>query len=65
MIFGLTSIVLAERLEVVWGQQFKHIILLVLKRYEKYNTRKFSFQYAFCLYFETLNFREYEKLVFF
>ena len=65
MIFGLTSIVLAARFEVVWGPQFKLIIWLVLKRYEKYNTRKFSFRYAFCLFFETLNVREYEKLVLF
>ena len=64
MIFGPTSIVLASGFEVVWGPQFKLIIWLVLK-HEKYNTRKFSFRYAFCLFFETLNFREYEKLVLF
>ena len=63
MIFGQTSIVLAARFEVVRGPQFKRIILLVLKSYEKHNTRKFSFRYTFCLFFETLNFREYEKLV--
>ena len=65
MIFGPTSIVLAARFEVVKGPQFKLIILLVLKRYEKYNTRKLSFRYALCLFFETLNVREYEKLVLF
>ena len=65
MIFGPTSIVLAARFEVVRGPQFKLIIWLVLKRYEKYNTRKFSFRYVFCLFFETLNIREYEKLVLF
>ena len=64
MIFGQISIVLAARFEVVLGPQFKLIISLVLKRYEKYNTRKFSFRYAFCLFFENLNFREYEKTVF-
>ena len=65
MIFGPTSIVLAARFEVVRGLQFKLIIWLVLKRYEKYNTKKFSFRYTFCLFFETLNVREYEKLVLF
>ena len=65
MIFGPTSIVLAARFEVVRGPQFKRIIWMVLKRYEKYNTRKFSFWYAFCLFFETLNVQEYEKLVLF
>ena len=65
MIFGPTSIVLASRFEIVWGLQFKLIIWLVLKHYEKYNTRKFSFRYAFCLFFKTLNFLEYEKLVLF
>ena len=54
MIFGPTSIVLAARFEVVRGLQFKLIIWLVLKCYEKYNTRKVLFQYAFCLFFETL-----------
>ena len=62
MIFGPTSIVLAARLECVREPQVKHIIWLVLKRYEKYNTRKFS---LFFLLFETLNVREYEKLVLF
>ena len=65
MIFSPTSIVLAARFEVVRGPQFKLIIWLVLKRFEKYNTRKFSFRYAFCLFFMTLNVREYEKLVLF
>ena len=47
MIFGPTLIVLAARLQCVRGPQFTLIIWLVLKRYEKYNTRKFSFRYAF------------------
>ena len=54
MIFGPTSIVLAARFEVVRGPQFKLIIWLVLNWYEKYNTRKVLFRYAFCLFFETL-----------
>ena len=62
MIFAPTSIVLASGFVVVRGPQFKLIIWLVLKHYENYNTRKFSFRYAFCLFFETLNFQEYEKL---
>ena len=65
MIFGPTPIVLAARFEVVRGLQLKLIIWLVLKCYEKYNTRKLSFGYVFCLFFETLNVREYEKLVLF
>ena len=65
MIFGPTSIVLAARFEVVRGPQFKLIIWLVLKCYEKYNNRKFSFRYVFCLFFETLNVQKYEKLVLF
>ena len=65
MIFGPTSIVLAARFEVVRVQQFKLITWLVLNVNEKYNTRKYSFRYAFCLFFETLNVWEYEKLVLF
>ena len=65
MIFGLTSIVLAARLEVARVPLFKLIIWLFLNINEKYNTRKYSFRYAFCLFFKTLNVREYEKLVLF
>ena len=54
MSFGPTSIVLAARFEIVRGPQFKLIIWLVLHRYEKYNTSKFTFRYAICLFFETL-----------
>ena len=54
MIFGPTSIVLAARFEVVRRPQFKLIIWLVLNCYEKYNTRKVLFRYAFCLFFATL-----------
>ena len=65
MIFGATQIVLAARFEVVRGPQFKLIIWLVLKRYQKYNTRKFSFRYGFCLFFETLTSESMNKLVLF
>ena len=58
MIFSLTSIVLAARFEVVPGLQFKLIIWLVLKRYGKYSTRKSSFQYVLCLFFENVNVQE-------
>ena len=51
MIFGPTSIVLGVSFEVVRGPQFKLTIWLVLKRFEKYNTRKLSFWYSFCLFF--------------
>ena len=51
MIFGPISIVLGASFEVVRGLQFKLTIWLVLKRYEKYNTRMLSFPYSFCLFF--------------